>query len=165
MIPVAAYAQVLDDNGDEALDGNEGEVVVTDLYGSVGPLVRYRLHDRAIYREDVCECGRELHSIELSRGRIDSFIRTPAHGAVYDAILAYSVPPSVSRFRVTQTDLTHLSGLITVRPGADPISAAQECKRRWEHALGPGMSVSVTPVDAIPPEYSGKLQYFVPLQG
>jgi phenylacetate-CoA ligase len=162
-IPVAAYAEVIDAAGAAAPPGQVGEVIVTDLFGSVLPLVRYRLHDRASRGEpDRCPCGRDLPSLLVEEGRVDSFIQTPHRGPVYDAILAYTVPPSVLRFRAFQRAVDHLE--VHVIPGAGfEARTPAECRQRWEEALGPGMTVEVQVVDEIPYAVSGKLQYFVPM--
>ena len=163
-IPVAVLAEVVDRAGQPVQNGQPGEVVVSDLYGSVLPFLRYRLHDRAVPLAAGCACGRELPSIRTESGRIDSFIQTPARGAIYDAVLAYSVPAQVRRFRAMQTALDRLEVKIVAGTGFDPARTPDECRKSWERELGPGMSVDVQVVEDIPYEISGKLRYFVPLK-
>ena len=162
-IPVAVLAEVVDPTGMRVEHGHPGEVVVSDLYGRVLPFLRYRLHDRAVTQTAGCACGRHLPSIKTESGRIDCFIQTPARGAIYDAVLAYSVPAQVQRFRATQTALDRLEVKIVAGAGFDRATTPDECRRRWEGVLGPGMSVDVQVVDDISYEVSGKLRYFVPL--
>jgi phenylacetate-CoA ligase len=163
-IPVAAYHQISTSDGAPVRVGEPGELVVTDLYGSVAPLLRYRLHDWGTAIGGSCACGRSLPRLELQRGRIDSFIQTPS-GPIYDAILAYNVAPGVTRFRVRQTAPDRLEAEIVVTPSFDRTATARDCQRRWEAVLGQGLGVSVEPVERIDPDRSGKLQYFVPLGG
>lgn len=163
LIPVAAFPQVVRNDGAPAAVGEDGEIVVTDLYGAAAPLLRYRLHDWGRLVVQPCQCGRELPQLEITRGRIDSFIETP-RGPVYDAILAYNVPKGVRRFRVRQTAIDKLEAEIVVDTGAEPVKVALTCEQRWAHALGGELTVIVRVVDAIAAERSGKLQYFVPLQ-
>lgn len=159
-LPVATWPEIVAYDGTPVRD-DEGEVVVTDLYGQVFPLVRYRLRDRGISTSKVCECGRELVHLEISSGRSDSFIQTPS-GPVYDAILAYSAPSSVQRFRVWQVSQTELLAHVVPGAGCNESVAAAEAAHAWERALQGQMRVSVVPVSDIPPEPSGKLRYFVP---
>ena len=164
-VPVAAMIEVVDSKGHPVAPGEVGEVVATDLHGSRGhPLLRYRLHDQAAAVPGECSCGRALPQLRVDTGRIDNFIITPARGRVYDALLAYTVPPAVSRFKARQTDTETLAVQIIVAKGADPEAVAGECRRRWETELGPGMHVNVSVVEDIPAEPSGKLRYFVPLE-
>ena len=163
-VPVAALGEIVGETGAPVGPGQTGEVVVTDLYGDIAPLVRYRLHDRATAStQSSCPCGRELPAIELQQGRLDSFIKTPHRGPVYDAILAYTVPPEVLRFRVHQLAIDHLKAEIMPGAGFDPQHTPESCRDRWEHALGPGVTVSVETVQDIPLTAAGKLRYFVPM--
>jgi len=164
LAPVAVWPEVIPDRTTDVVEGTEGEVVVSDLFGSVLPLLRYRLHDRAAVAPGRCPCGRDLPILELRTGRSDSFILTP-HGPVYDAILAYSVPPGVLRFKAFQISPERINAYVVPRTGEDPATTAAECGQRWTEVLGAGMTVVVEPVDEIPPEPSGKLRYFVPLPG
>jgi len=165
LIPSATYPEVVRHDGTPAPVGEMGEVVVSDLYGRILPLVRYRLHDRGVRTEEPCACGRELPRLRVDSGRIDAFIQTPHRGPVYDAILAYTVPKTVQRFRAYQVARDHLT--VDLMPGAgfDPETTPEECRARWEEALGPGMRVSTRVVGHIPYEVSGKLRYFVPMEG
>ena len=164
VVPVAACAEVVGATGETLPPGEAGEVVVTDLYGRLEPLVRYRLHDRASAPEFVsCACGRHLPQISVDEGRIGSFIATPDGRRIYAAILAYTVPPEVHRFRARQTDLGRLEVDVVAGNGFDAAQTPAECERRWKEALGAGMEVVVTQVPEIPTSTSGKLRYFVPL--
>lgn len=163
MVPVAAWPQVVTPTGAPTADDEEGEVVVSDLYGATLPLLRYRLHDRGKRGAAGCSCGRELPSLSLSSGRSDSFIRTP-RGPVYDAILAYTVPPGIQRFKVYQVSPERLEAKVVPGAGFVQAQTPAECRRRWQDVLGPGMEIEVETVPDIPLEPSGKLRYFVPLQ-
>lgn len=163
IMPVAAFPEIVSSAGAPLPAGTVGEVVITDLYGQVEPFVRYRLHDRAALTEPTsCACGRSLPSLAVQEGRIDSFITTP-RGRVYDAVLAYTVPPEVFRFRARQVSLDLLEVEVVPGKGFDPQRTPRECERRWQEALGPGMRVTVSEVSDIPLTAAGKLRYFVPL--
>lgn len=164
LVPYASWPQVLGPRGKEVEPGSRGQVVITDLFGDLLPLVRYRLHDRATYLGQVaCECGRELPAVEIDEGRLDAFIVTPQGKRIYDAILAYTVPEGVLRFRVEQKSYSLLEAAIVPAPGVDHSRIANVCKRRWEKQLGPGMTVDLRVVADLSLSHSGKLRYFVPL--
>jgi phenylacetate-CoA ligase len=163
VVPVAAYPEILSDEGLPVQSQDPGQVVITDLYGDVEPLMRYRLGDRAAWKAGGCSCGRALRLLEVNSGRIDSFIRTPHRGKVYDAILAYTVPAGISQFRARQVEANLITADIVVSDGFQREPTIDECRRAWEAALGPGMTVTLRAVEQIAAEPSGKLRYFVPL--
>jgi phenylacetate-CoA ligase len=161
-IPVAVWPEVVDADGMPVPDGEEGEILITDLYGGTLPLIRYSLRDRGVTGIADCPCGRELPVLKITAGRVDSFVLTP-RGKVYDAVLAYSLPPGITRFRARQVAPELIEAQVVLGPGYVSGRTVNALKSRWENALGPGVSVRVTVVDEIPPEASGKLRYFVPL--
>ncbi len=162
-LPCAAYAEVVNESGRPVGEREHGEIVVSHLFGTVMPLLRYRLHDTGSPSKFSCPCGRSLLRLEPASGRIDSFIQTPHRGQVYDAILAYTVPKAVQRFRARQLSLDHLAVDIVPGSGYQPDVTPRECRRTWERVLAPDMRVTVRTVDDLPYEASGKLRYFVPM--
>lgn len=158
-IPAAVHVELLLDG----VPAPEGEVVSTDLYGAIHPLVRYRLRDRARWTTESCPCGRDLPGLVIDAGRVDSFIITPARGKVYDAVIAYAMPAGVQRFQARQPTLGLLE--VDIVPGRDlQPDALAACQTRLRAQLGPGMEIAVRLVGAIPSDPSGKLRYFIPLR-
>lgn len=161
-IPVAALAEVVDGNGRQA---ERGEVAVTDLYGGTGTLLRHRLHDVARWSpRGPCACGRTLDRLQVDTGRLDGFIQLPGGGSVYDAVLAYTVPPTVARFRARQVALDRIEAELIPRASVDPRRAVEECRAAWSARLGPDVQLDLRAVDEIPLTAAGKLRYFVPLE-
>ena len=60
--------EVLDDNGAACQPGQVGRVVVTDLYNSISPLIRYDIGDYAEVGVP-CTCGRHLPTLKRIVGR------------------------------------------------------------------------------------------------
>jgi phenylacetate-CoA ligase len=162
-VPIAAFPEIVSQEGLAVPDGVAGEVAITDLYGRAAPLLRYRLRDHATRASVQCGCGRELPILTVDSGRVDSFIQTPERGLVYDAILAYTVPASVQRFRAKQLAVDELEVELVPGIGFDESRTPADCIAVWEKALGPGMRVTTRTVNQIAPEPSGKLRYFIPL--
>jgi len=163
VLPVAVWVEVIGPDGMDVATGQVGEVLVTDLYGSVVPLLRYRLQDRAqIAFQHECPCGRSLPRLDVAFGRIDSFIETPDRGPIYDAILAYTVPREIKQFRAVQVAPDMLQVDIVPGNGFDD-TTPEACRRCWSEELGPSMRIELRVVGEIPRDPSGKLQYFVPM--
>lgn len=164
VLPVAAWAEVVDQEGRPVEPGTTGEVVVSDLYGQVLPMLRYRLHDLAVSREaHGCRCGRALPAIEVAIGREGSFISLPSGRRVFSTVLAYAVTPAIASFRAHQRDAALLVADVTLQGSAEPGAAARELQEAWGRALDHELEVQINIVTTLPREPSGKLRYFVPL--
>lgn len=161
VLPWAAYLQV--DDTEDGTPGDGGSAVVTDLFGSATPLLRYELGDRIRDKPSRCDCGRHLRSVAVDVGREDSFIRLPSGRVVYDAILAYTVPEWVQRFVARQTSVDTIQARVVPTHPVHPIEVAA-LRQEWEDALGGEVSVHVDLVKRIEYDASGKLRYFVPLE-
>lgn len=163
LIPVAAYAEVMNENG-EGETARTGEVFVTDLYGDVASFVRYSLGDVArLQPGDRCGCGRQLPTFDVLAGRTGDFIQSPNGQRIYSAVLAYSVPEGVTQFQVRQTAGDELQGDVVVAPGFDEAEVLQRCRSCWGQLAGSSMRVQVQSVDGIDRTTAGKHRYFVPL--
>lgn len=68
--------EVLDGAGEPCAEGEEGEVLITDLRNYATPLIRYRIGDRAVVGGP-CACGRNLPTLERIMGRERNLIRMP----------------------------------------------------------------------------------------
>lgn len=100
----------------EPTDG-EGELVVTNLFSGVMPMIRYRTGDMVTLAAEPCSCGLSLNSVKVSGGRIADFVVTsdgrwiPGYAFIY---ICRSVP-GVVKFQVQQD-----------RPGAVQILVATD---------------------------------------
>lgn len=163
LVPIAAYAEVMDEETG-GRDTHRGTILITDLYGNVSPFVRYALGDVAVvHPPETCGCGRELPQVDVMAGRTGEFIRTPDDRRIYGAVLAYSVPAGVAKFRVRQTAIDELEGEIVVAPGNEETDVVDACRQRWQEAVGDALRVEVRSVDHIGRNSTGKFRYFVPL--
>jgi len=60
--------------GRPAVAGEQGEILITELYGYATPLIRYKVGDLAIISQDKCRCGRGLRVLEKFTGRVTDII-------------------------------------------------------------------------------------------
>jgi phenylacetate-CoA ligase len=70
--------EVIDpETGRHVEDGEAGEVVLTSLYHTATPLIRWRSRDRAVYRDPrTCACGRPFAGVEVaSLNRADDVVK------------------------------------------------------------------------------------------
>ncbi|VAX36130.1 Coenzyme F390 synthetase [hydrothermal vent metagenome] len=69
--------EIVDNDGNPTPDGEEGNVVITDLYNYGMPFIRYINGDRAIAGFEMCECGRGLPLLKKVTGRQLDILETP----------------------------------------------------------------------------------------
>jgi len=68
--------QIVDpETGEELPPGEEGDVVVTELYKTGAPQVRYNLKDISRFVPGTCECGSEMRRLEDFLGRSDNMVK------------------------------------------------------------------------------------------
>jgi phenylacetate-CoA ligase len=68
--------EIIDEQGKPCPPGVEGRVVVTPLYNTINPLIRYEQGDMAYWGEP-CTCGRTLPIIAKITGRTSAIFRHP----------------------------------------------------------------------------------------
>ena len=139
--------------------GETGEVVLTELFATGMPLIRYRMGDLACKTVDRCSCGRHSPIIGNVIGRTSELIPTPDGRKVAAALLDYAIPSSVSRFRAILTEVDRLELLLEC---PQPLSEDERdsIKNKISQYLGNQMRIELRIVGSIPSDPSGKLRCF-----
>jgi len=71
----AYIAEIIDPNtGAVLMDGQEGELVLTNLVRRATPILRYRTRDLAFLHPEGCECGRTHRRLSRILGRTDDML-------------------------------------------------------------------------------------------
>jgi phenylacetate-CoA ligase len=146
--------------------GEEGEIVVTELYGSLMPLIRYRIGDVGSYRVDACPCGRSLPLMGHLKGRNDEFILCPDGKRVDPVIFEYALKEMsprlgrITQFRIIQTRRDHLD-IEACYAGQTFADLTKRIEQKLAEWIGNDMSISIRCVESIQPEPSGKLRCFI----
>jgi phenylacetate-CoA ligase len=160
-------ARVARPDGGNAMPGEIGRVVLTDLANFVMPFINYAPGDYAV-AGGRCPCGRGLPTLARIEGRDSEVIRTlqgrEISGVMLGQFLTFVVGiiPYVWEYQAVQT----ASGAVTLRvvPTAEFTSTFRgRLERALGEFLGPEMTAMVEPVDAIPLEPSGKRLIIKPL--
>jgi len=69
------YPEVIDpDTGEVLPEGEEGELVVTNLTSEALPAIRYRTGDITSLTYDTCDCGRTMVRMDNVTGRVDDLL-------------------------------------------------------------------------------------------
>ncbi|MDZ4245920.1 MAG: AMP-binding protein, partial [Dehalococcoidia bacterium] len=68
------------ETGEEAMPGEDGEVVATTLFKEAAPLVRYKIGDIAGFLPGNCQCGSNFVRMSKVKGRIDEMMKVKGVG-------------------------------------------------------------------------------------
>jgi phenylacetate-CoA ligase len=144
-------------DGETALPGQLGEVVITSLIQKGMPFIRYKIGDMAISDPGRCPCGRGLPLLKEISGRIDDFLVTVDGQFVSGGIFSFFLGqrPEIARYRVYQPDRRNLEVRLQCRQKINPgfiDSIRNEIKKRF----GDTMHIDVKLVDSFELTPDGK---------
>ena len=154
--------EVLNDDGTPTPAGEEGNVVITDLFNYGMPLVRYANNDRAIAGFKQCSCGRGLPLMRPPTGRTLDVVTTPDGRRVPGEYFPYLLKDfaSLNRYQVCQDAPDHFEvRLVTNAKWTEADRAKIEAGVRM--AVGPSIDFDVVQVEDIPLTKTGKLRVVV----
>jgi phenylacetate-coenzyme A ligase PaaK-like adenylate-forming protein len=133
-------AEVLDDDGVPAPEGELGRLVITPLHLRTLPLIRYETGDLVRASTEPCECGRPYMRLTEIQGRADDILHLPAarggevaiHPMVVRSPLAAA--RGVAQYQVVRdSDGLHIA--LALRGGADGEATVEAVRRDVERAL------------------------------
>lgn len=106
------FIEVVNDDGKSCDFGEEGNIVVTNLKNYSMPIIRFKIGDRGVLSDRICECGRNLPLFDKIIGRTNSFIRTRKGTVDAPAVLSLflykndkEVFESFSKFQIIQEEI------------------------------------------------------------
>jgi phenylacetate-CoA ligase len=142
--------------------GQSGEIVVTHTATHEFPFLRYRTGDIGTLSEKLCACGRTLPLISEIHGRTTDFVVAADGTIMHGLALIYTVRdlPGVERFKIIQHTLDHVEVQVVAGSPFDQEAEAR-IVRDYKARLGQQVGVTISRVNNIPPEKSGKFRYVV----
>jgi phenylacetate-CoA ligase len=154
--------EVLDDDCRPSPDGQEGNLVVTDLHNYGMPFVRYLTGDRAVAGWGLCPCGRGLPLLKRVVGRQLDMLRTPDGRFVPGEFFPHLLKdfPAVRRFQVVQDNPASVQLRAVLRETWTEADRGV-LEREIRCVLGPAVRFEFLPVADIPLTPAGKLQVVV----
>jgi phenylacetate-CoA ligase len=155
--------EFLDDRGRPVPAGEEGRIVVTDLYNRAMPLIRYEVGDVGVPAERRCECGRGLPLMEQVIGRVADYLKRRDGSLVAGVSLVertLTKVPGIEQMQVVQPSLGRL--VVNYVPGAGFAETTQAAlAAEFEAGFGEPLELEFRSLDRIPQERSGKYRFSI----
>jgi len=141
--------------------GEEGEIVLTNLFNYSMPFIRYNVGDVGVPSDEQCSCGRTLPLMDLLSGRSDDFIVLPDGRRLSPLCILNSENFfEVSRFRLVQRRRNLIEVWLKMDEGYKEASVTR-CISALRKVFGRDVDVRANIVDEIPRDNSGKIRRIV----
>lgn len=141
--------------GESVADGEEGELILTNL-GRVGyPVIRYRTGDLVRYTAEPCQCGRTFGRLDGGIiGRVDDMVVVRGMNifpsVVEDMIREFDI---VDEFRVSVSKKRQMAELgieLELKAGSDAATACLQVQQAFQTRLGLRPEVISVPRNSLP---------------
>lgn len=158
------YVEVLDKDNQPVREGEEGRVIVTNLYNYSMPLIRYEIGDMAILGQEKCSCGQILSTLKKVTGRItDHFIlesgtTVPAEFFIHLLGVVCYEQGGFEKFQVIQEEYNEIQiNIVTHKEISDQYK--NDINEKIRVVMGLECKIIWNIVDDIPKTPSGKYLY------
>ncbi len=154
--------EIVDGEGRALPPGESGEIVVTHLFTSAFPFVRYRTGDVGVLGDRACSCGRGLPVLDSVEGRTTDFVVAEDGTILHGLALIYVLRdmPGVANFRIVQ-ESRQLTRVEVVPREILTGDMTRDIRKGLGARLGQGVTIEVSEKAEIAPEKSGKFRYVV----
>lgn len=156
--------EIVDENGNPVAQGEEGQVVITDLNNLSMPFIRYVIEDRAIMDKNLCTCGRGLSCLKKMTGRMGEILLDVNNDYIQSSRLVLTMEeiPGLERYQIYQKRDKSFCFKIKLIPGKEWQSSIEDSIRERVYRVMKGkIPVSFCIVDEIPLSKSGKFKYII----
>ncbi len=165
--------EVLKPDGSYAKPGEEGRLILTNLYNKTQPLIRYEMQDTVVVAENDCSCSWPFPVIQSVAGRNEEFIYFQKQNGELDYIhpIVFSefIVPGLDKLQVIETGQNQLRLDVVIRGDTD--TAVEAVRQRMDEilrtkGLADTVRFSVNVVADIKNDpVTGKYQLIVPREG
>ncbi|MGH7230240.1 MAG: phenylacetate--CoA ligase family protein, partial [Nitrospiraceae bacterium] len=160
--------EILDDDRPVA-EGEEGEIIGTDLISLAMPMIRYRLGDLVTKGPTTCACGQPFSTIRNIQGRRMDYFRLPGGRVLHPYELAVAAGllrgrvPWIREYQVIQERMDRIAmRVVPFQTPSSPQIAALTIPA--QALLGPAVQFHLELVPEIPFDPSGKFRVYQPLE-
>ena len=166
------FIEVVDEDGSLVPDGEEGFILVTNLFNRTMPFIRYKLGDRVTSlpsSNQRCSCGYTGQSLDLVFGRVDDYCWLPDGRRISPQVIATAIAAAtrvgnsnnylIGQYQVVQEAIDTIC-VRTVRLEDTPADMCLQIAQSIER-LGDGITCEVEWVESLPIESTGKRRKIV----
>jgi phenylacetate-coenzyme A ligase PaaK-like adenylate-forming protein len=157
------YIEFLKQDGSDAIPGELGTIVVTDLMNKAMPFIRYKVEDNGIPADRQCSCGRGLPLMEAVVGRTADFLIKPDGTRVAGISLIENTLTKITgiaQMQIIQEKRERLILNIVPTSGFDQ-QKQEQVKSYFNDLFGFKDGVILNIVEEIKPESSGKYRFSI----
>jgi phenylacetate-CoA ligase len=157
--------RLIGSGGDEVVDGDAGEVVVSNLVNRATVLLNYRLGDLLTLMDEPCSCGRTLPLSSYLERRGTSWLALGDGRMVHSQSLQLILraEPGIWRYQIVQEAALRLLLRLVPSSDCDREATASRVVMRFRQQLGDRVAVRVEFVTDLPRSSAGKVQPVVSL--
>lgn len=154
---------IMADNLLVEIDGQDGEIVVTDFFNYKTPLIRYRVGDFGRLSDQACPCGRGLPVLEHVYGRAYDLLRLSSGQAIHPESLIYVVEDfkaecdAILQFQAVQRSHRHVDIFVVPNDKWNE-GVAKRLGDSMRAKLSAEIEYSIQVVASIAREKSGKMR-------
>ncbi len=150
-------------DGETAMAGEEGEIIVTNLFNYAMPFIRYAVGDVGVKADDSPICGRTLPLMDVIKGRSGDFIVLPDGRRLSPAFIDLNPFNNLREFRIVQEreDLLEIWLKADSDRGVEFEHRRDQCVSALRRAVGKDVQIRVRVMKEIPRDNSGKLRRIV----
>ena len=162
--PWGNYIEIVDEQGNRVPDGEEGDILVTNLNNEAMPLIRYKIGDRGVLMPSSRQAGQPYGQVLKSLlGRNLDVFRTSDGTLVYAAyfINLLFFKNWVQKYQVIQKDYKHILFKIVLDGSQAPQSELDQITSRTRILFGQDCRVDFEFLNEIPVTTSGKFRYTI----
>jgi len=146
--------------GNNVSDGEEGEIVLTDLTNTAMPFIRYKIGDIGLLGDSLCSCGRTLPLMRTLKGRSDDFVLLPSGKKISPlALLDLNTMKGIFEFRVVQRNSRLIE--LWIRAAENTEVNVQKFVSAVKDVIGEDIEIRIRLVEKIPVDKSGKLRRII----
>jgi len=138
--------------------GEDGDIVITNLFNYAMPFIRYKLGDVASLSCEECSCGRTLPLMHELSGRNNDFIVLPDGRRLPPWFFWNKIDyAGVSAFKIVQERIDLIRIWLKVPRGYEK-NQVERTEAGLRSVFGEGVSTVIEIVDEIPRDNTGKLR-------
>jgi phenylacetate-CoA ligase len=157
------YIEFLRPDGTAAAAGEEGAIVITDLFNRGMPFIRYRIEDVGVPSDRHCACGRGQPLMERVIGRVADYLKRRDGSMVAGVSLVertLTAIPGLEQLQVVQPAIDEIV-LNVVRAPDFTLATEEALLQEFREVFGAGINIRTEFVDRIPQERSGKYRFSI----